>query len=71
MNLYQQFDGRFYIKKLSTILSPASHRPECLDLIFSLKRSYFEIKKLYLPPAIENKFTTEKKINCQHFEKEF
>lgn len=61
MNLHQQFDGRFYIIKLPTIFSAASYRPECLDLIFLLNRSYFEIKIFHLPPALENESTAQQK----------
>lgn len=72
MNLHQRFDGRFYIIKLPTVFSAAPHRPNCLDLIFSLKRTHFEIKIFHLPPAIGNENTTKQhKSSCQRVQEEF
>lgn len=69
MSLHQKFDGRFYIIKLPAICSAATNRPDCLDLIFALKRKTFEIKIFHLPPALgEN---SQNKNACQKIQNEF
>lgn len=66
MSLYQKFDGRFYVQKLPAICSAATNRPDCLDLIFELKKKNFEFKIFHLPPAlganVENKSVCQKII---------
>ncbi|KAI1721387.1 PAXNEB protein [Ditylenchus destructor] len=73
MSLYQKFDGRFYIVKLPSIPSAGpSNRPECLDLVFSLKRRSFEVSILHLPPAIgEEDVKKMPATSCRTLQNEF
>lgn len=69
MSLHQKFDGRFYVIKLPAICSAATNRPDCLDLIFALKRKNFEIKIFHLPPALGN--NVENKSVCHRIQDDF
>ncbi|KAI1729186.1 PAXNEB protein domain-containing protein [Ditylenchus destructor] len=73
MSLYQKFDGRFYIVKLPSIPSAGpSNRPDCLDLVFSLKRRSFEVSILHLPPAIgEEEVKKMPATSCRTLQNEF
>jgi hypothetical protein len=68
------FIGRFFVHKLPAIASAApAHIPHAIDLLFSLRRSFFELKLLHLPPAIgdDGNEKVANKMACQSFVDQF
>lgn len=50
--VFKQYHGLLYVKKLQTITAHQSHKPESFDLAFKLKSHRFVIEKLHLPPEL-------------------
>ena len=47
--LEERYDGRFFVEKLPLLNSIATHKPDCIDLVFEKHRRYFDIRILHLP----------------------
>ncbi|CAO1381429.1 unnamed protein product [Diamesa serratosioi] len=60
---FKQYHGLIHIKKLQTLNSLQSHKPEEFDLAFKLKSNRFLIEKLHLPPELQDNDQTAQ-VNC-------
>lgn len=49
---FKEYNGQLFIKKLQSINSLQSPKPETYDLAFKLKRNRFLIEKLHLPQVL-------------------
>lgn len=52
--VFKQYHGIVHVKKLQTLNSLQSHKPESFDLAFKLKSHRFVIEKLHLPPELQD-----------------
>lgn len=48
--VFKEYNGLFFIRKMSALNALAAHTPETYDLAFKLRRKRFVIEKLHLPP---------------------
>lgn len=50
--VFKQYNGLLHIKKLHSLSSLQSHKPETYDLAFKLKSHRFYVEKFHLPPEL-------------------
>lgn len=50
--VFKQYNGLVHIKKLQSLSSLQSHKPETYDLAFKLKSHRFYVEKFHLPPEL-------------------
>lgn len=58
--VFKQYHGIVHVKKLQTLNSLQSHKPESFDLAFKLKSHRFVIEKLHLPPELHDSEQSQK-----------
>lgn len=51
--VFKEYNGLFFIRKMAALNTLASHTPETYDLAFKLRRRRFVIEKLHLPPELQ------------------
>lgn len=51
--VFKEYNGLFFIRKISALNALAAHTPETYDLAFKLRRKRFVIEKLHLPPELQ------------------
>lgn len=52
--VFKEYNGLFFIRKMTALNTLASHTPETYDLAFKLRRRRFVIEKLHLPPELQD-----------------
>lgn len=50
---FKEYNGLFYIRKMTALNALTVHTPETYDLAFKLRRKRFVIEKLHLPPELQ------------------